>query len=61
MWTHLIGILCAGIFVVPAVFDYTELRRSKRDERAGDGRRVPADEPEPSRGEPGDEPAAATP
>ncbi len=47
MWTSIIGTLCAGIFVVPAVFEYAEIKLRKREERAH--------QPEASETSPGDE------
>ncbi len=63
MWAKILGIACAGVFIAAAAIEYTQIRRRKRDQQArrDDGGPAPDGEPDPSSGEPGDEPAPATP
>jgi hypothetical protein len=57
MWTKILGITCAGIFVGAAIMEYAQLERRKRAAQRGE---PAADPPHPSPGEPGDEPAPTT-
>lgn len=63
MWTKILGAVCAGLFVGAALYEYKQIKHHKDEDDGHDDEAGPAagEEPQPSPGGAGDEPAPVTP